>query len=83
MKRIFLRVAYDGTDFVGWQIQNEGRTVEGELNKAINELSNGEYPIANNNGLFNADTKELYNVDTLLMNTNIRNGTRLILLSGK
>ena len=39
MKRIFLRVAYDGTDFVGWQIQNEGRTVEGELNKAINTLT--------------------------------------------
>ena len=39
MKRIFLRVSYDGTDFVGWQIQNEGRTVEGELNKAINALT--------------------------------------------
>lgn len=39
MKRIFLRVAYDGTDFVGWQIQKEGRTVEGELNKAINALT--------------------------------------------
>ena len=39
MKRIFLRVAYDGTDFVGWQIQSEGRTVEGELNKAINALT--------------------------------------------
>ena len=39
MKRIFLRVAYDGTDFVGWQIQNEGRTVEGELNNAINALT--------------------------------------------
>lgn len=53
------------------------------LNKAINELSNGEYPIANNNGLFNADTKELYKVDSLLINTNIRNGTRLILLSNQ
>ena len=39
MKRIFLRVAHDGTDFVGWQIQKEGRTVEGELNKAINALT--------------------------------------------
>ena len=32
-------MAYDGTDFVGWQIQNEGRPVEGELNKAINALT--------------------------------------------
>ena len=51
------------------------------LNKAVNELTNGDYPIANNNGLFNADTKELYSVDVLLLNTNIRNGTRLILIS--
>ena len=39
MKRIMLRVAYDGTDFCGWQVQNEKRTVEGELNKAISELT--------------------------------------------
>ena len=39
MKRIMLRVAYDGTDFSGWQVQNEMRTVEGELNKAISELT--------------------------------------------
>lgn len=39
MRRIFLRVSYDGTDFVGWQVQKEGRTVEGELNKAINALT--------------------------------------------
>ena len=39
MRRIMLRVAYDGTDFCGWQIQNEKRTVEGELNTAINKLT--------------------------------------------
>ena len=51
------------------------------LNKAINELTNGEFPIASNNGLFNADTKETYNPDVLLINSNIRNGTKLILIS--
>lgn len=39
MKRIFLRVAYDGTDFCGWQFQPDKRTVEGELNRAIEELT--------------------------------------------
>ena len=38
-KRIFLRVAYDGTDFHGWQVQPNARSVEGELNKAIYEMT--------------------------------------------
>ncbi len=39
MKRFLLRVAYDGTDFCGWQLQPEKRTVEDELNKAISEIT--------------------------------------------
>lgn len=38
MKRILLRVAYDGTDFCGWQRQPEKRTVEGVLNAALTHL---------------------------------------------
>ena len=32
MKRVMLIVAYDGTDYCGWQVQNNGDTIEGELN---------------------------------------------------
>lgn len=38
MKRIMLTVAYDGTYYHGWQYQNNGKTIEGELNKALSRL---------------------------------------------
>lgn len=37
-KRILLTVAYDGTAYCGWQIQPNGRTIEGELNKHLTDL---------------------------------------------
>lgn len=37
-KRIALTVAYDGTRYCGWQIQNNGRTIQGELNRCLEEL---------------------------------------------
>lgn len=39
MKRIKLTVAYDGTNYHGWQIQPNAVTVESELNKVISELT--------------------------------------------
>ena len=33
-----LIVAYDGTNYHGWQYQNNGKTIEGELNKALSSL---------------------------------------------
>lgn len=33
-----LIVAYDGTNYCGWQIQPNGRTIEGELNQALSGL---------------------------------------------
>ena len=39
MKRIKLTVAYDGTDYCGWQIQKNGITVEEVLNRALSRLT--------------------------------------------
>lgn len=38
MKKVLLCVAYDGTNYSGWQLQNNAPTIEGELNKALSEL---------------------------------------------
>ena len=39
MKRVKLVVAYDGTNYRGWQIQNNGETIESVLNRAISSLT--------------------------------------------
>lgn len=38
MKRIMMEVAYDGTNYHGWQIQLNGITIESELNKYLSKL---------------------------------------------
>lgn len=37
-KRVRLTVAYDGTNYHGWQVQNNGITIESELNRCLTEL---------------------------------------------
>ena len=36
--RYTIRLSYDGSSFCGWQIQNNARTVQGELEKALTTL---------------------------------------------
>jgi len=38
VKRVRLVVAYDGTNYHGWQIQKNGITIESELNRCLTEL---------------------------------------------
>lgn len=38
MKRVLLRVAYDGTNYCGWQVQPNGITVQEVLNRKLTEL---------------------------------------------
>ena len=51
------------------------------LNRAISEISDGRYMVNANNMLYNIETKVAYNPDVLLANTDIRNGTKLLLIS--
>ena len=38
MKRVGLIVAYDGTNYCGWQVQPNGITIQGELNRCLSEF---------------------------------------------
>lgn len=38
MKRVKLTVAYDGTNYHGWQVQPNGNTIEAELNLHLSQL---------------------------------------------
>lgn len=42
MKRVKLIVAYDGTNYHGWQVQNNGVTIESMLNEALKDLTGEE-----------------------------------------
>lgn len=37
-KRVMMTVAYDGTNYCGFQVQQNGKTIEGELNRCLSEL---------------------------------------------
>lgn len=42
MKRIKLTIAYDGTNYCGWQVQPNGITIEEVVNKALKKLTGEE-----------------------------------------
>lgn len=46
MKRVYMTVAYDGTNYVGWQMQPNGTAVEEVINKTLSELLGEEIVIA-------------------------------------
>lgn len=50
------------------------------LNKTVTEFSEGCYEGSNTTSLYNRETSQKYDVNTLLYYTDIRNGTTLILL---
>lgn len=49
------------------------------LNKLVNSVSNEAYPIKNDLTLYNRRTFEQYNLDSIIRNTNIRNGTEIVM----
>ena len=50
------------------------------LTKAVNELSDGAYPLKNNAVLYNSSDGSNYEIDVLVKDTNLENGSVVILL---
>lgn len=43
-------IAYDGTNYCGFQSQNNGKTVQGELEKTLTKFNNGKYVAIHGSG---------------------------------
>jgi len=65
-----LTLAYDGTDFCGWQVQPEKRTVQGELQAALGRLV-GETPLPQGSGRTDAGVHALAQVASFELNARI------------
>ena len=50
------------------------------VNKAINELTEGIFPISNNLSLINLYTGDVYDINLLVKNNKILDGSKLVLL---
>src|SRR5262245_7673449 len=67
MRNLKLTLAYDGTDFHGWQIQPQLATVQGELKRALEKFFNHEVSVTGS-GRTDAGVhalKQVANVQTL------------------
>ena len=45
VKTIIMCIEYDGTDYFGWQVQANKKTIQGELNRAIKKAFNEDYSV--------------------------------------
>jgi tRNA pseudouridine38-40 synthase len=45
MQTIILCVEYDGTDYYGWQVQSDRKTIQGELNRAVRKVFGKEWQV--------------------------------------
>ena len=72
MKRYKLVCQYDGANFSGWQLQNDNRTVQGELEKVLTKLNKGELVRVIGSGRTDAGVHALGQVAHFDMSTKLK-----------
>jgi tRNA pseudouridine38-40 synthase len=80
MRNLKLTVAYDGTDFAGWQIQPEAGTIQGTLSSAIGRIT-GEKVLAHGSGRTDAGVHALAQVATFQTDSVIPAGNLVVALN--
>ena len=69
-KRIRLRVAYDGTDYHGWQVQPNGVTIEEVLNRELSKLLGEEITVTGasrtDSGVHSMGNIAIFDTDTCI-----------------
>ena len=71
-----MEISYDVYIPINRKIGN----IIGLLNKSIYEMTNGMYEGNDSTALYDYNTGDIYPMDTILKNTNIRNGSKVILM---
>jgi tRNA pseudouridine38-40 synthase len=80
MRNLKLTVAYEGTDFAGWQIQPEAATVQGTLSSAIGRIT-GEKVLPQGSGRTDAGVHALAQVATFQTDSVIPTGNFVVALN--
>ncbi|MGH9500304.1 MAG: tRNA pseudouridine(38-40) synthase TruA [Terriglobales bacterium] len=70
MRNLKIVLAYDGTDFAGWQVQPESATIQGTLASAIGRVT-GEKVLPQGSGRTDAGVHALAQVATLVLGSSI------------
>src|SRR5579863_9374456 len=73
MRTLKLTVAYDGTEFYGWQVQPEHTTVQGTLASAIGRIT-GEKVLPQGSGRTDAGVHALAQVATFATESSVPTG---------
>ena len=58
--RFFIDISYDGTNYHGWQIQPNAKTIQDQINKAISTILNQEINVVGAGRTYRCSCKATY-----------------------